>query len=877
MRLRFFRTLLLLPALLLTATQASAVIKKLTHLDEVLESQKFIFVASVEKVDPDKPSATFKVEKKLKGEPPFERIPVNMTGDDDAKKAGDTKTILERLDPSRKVVIFAIKQNGLYEAMAFVEGSWFSLQGTPDPETKTIRWAFLHGEPFLRRTFKGTTAEMVKVIEDGLAKKAKPPMADENEKPGFGPPSSKKCDGFEGDASDRGGDTETRRGGEEDKACDGVFSPCLPLSVSPPLEPTRNGNDPVALLGVIPSVVLLGPLAIIAALFPGVFARMAIGMKRWRAFLVVASINSTLALVYWLVQEYLPARWAFGLKAFTIYLTVIAAIGLLWSGRRYRRMVAEDASLTNVPGKTEIWSLAGLSAFAGLSALFVAWFADWQWRTNLEPPLREFTFIGIAMLVATLYAGYRYLTRSADLAPDGTPVDRRLSLSGESVGLATLVLCGFTFLVAGGSQGPVAVGTETGDADAIGPRLVSAHAVEAYELDEGQKEPIRAEVLSGVVVTGDRLYFGMRNVGFPGGRLACMNPETGELIWAFREKLKPVFCTPTIADGKLFCGEGLHEDTDCRLFCVNVADGKPAWGEPIKTVSHTEGAPAVAGGKLFFPAGDDGVIAADTKTGNRLWQFKGGKDVGIHVDAAPAVSGNRVFIGSGLYSFVAVALDTETGKELWRTDLKLRSFGAPFVLGKSVFYGVGTGNMVADVHHYPEEGESKDKDAAGAVVCLDADTGKETWRFDMPRSVHTALTGDAFSVYAASRDGQVYAIERKTGKLRWKTGIGGAIMAPPAVATTGGMPVAVYAVSREGNAVCLNPHTGKVVWQKQLPGYRWDGKEESGILSGPTVVTTPTPTGSKRSIFIGGMTVDPDNPAKKVAAVFRFEDEIGGD
>ncbi|VTU00757.1 PQQ enzyme repeat domain protein OS=Haloferax sp. ATCC BAA-645 GN=C459_15691 PE=4 SV=1: PQQ_2: PQQ_2 [Gemmataceae bacterium] len=835
----------LVPALglLLTAAPALAVIKKLTHLDEVLESQKFIFVAAVEKVDPEKPSVVLTVEKKLKGEPPFERLPVNMTGDDDARKAGDTKTILDRLDPSRKVVVFAVKQNGLYEAMAFVEGSWFSLQGTPDPETKTVRWAFLHGEPFLRRTYKGTTAEMVKVIEDGLAKKAKPPMADENEKPGFGPPVTKKCGT---------GDSEC---GVEDGGLDSAFR--APHS---------------ALFGVIPSVVLLGPLALVAALFPGVFARMAIGMKRWRAFLVVASINSTLALVYWLVQEHLPAGRAFGIKAFTLYLTTISAVGLLWAGRRYRRMAAEDAALTNVPGRTEIGSLAGLTAFAALLAVGVAWFANWQWETNLELPLREFTFIGVALLAATVYAGYRYVTRGVDAA-----VDRRLSLSGESVGLATLVLCGFTTLVAGGS-GAVAVSTESGDAEAIGPRLVSARAIELYEVDDGSKDPLPAEVLSGVVVSGDRLFMGLRNTGFPGGRLVCVNPETGEVAWSFREKLKPVFCTPTIADGKLYCGEGLHEDRECRLFGISAADGKPAWAEPVKTGSHTEGTPAVAGGKLFFPAGDDGLIAVDAKTGTqRLWQLKGGKDAGIHIDAAPAVSGNRVFVGSGLYSFVAVALDTETGKELWRTDLKLRSFAAPVVLGKAVHYGVGTGNMAHDTEHYPEEGEKKDGVPAGAVVALDTETGKELWRLELPKAVHVALAGDAFSVYAASRDGSVYAIDRKTGKLRWKTGLGSAIMAPPAVAASGGVPVAVYAVGREGLLACLNPHTGKVVWQKQLPGYTWSGKDEDGVLSGPTVVTTPTATGSKRTVYVGGMTVDPNNPAKKTAAVFRFDDEIGGE
>src|SRR5262249_10769809 len=148
------------------------------------------------------------------------------------------------------------------------------------------------------------------------------------------------------------------------------------------------------------------------------------------------------------------------------------------------------------------------------------------------------------------------------------------------------------------------------------------------------------------------------------------------------------------------------------------ATGKAVWDKPIQTTSHTEGSPAVIGNKLFFPAGDDGLIAVDAGTQAELWRLKGGKGAGVHIHAAPAVSGNRVFVGSGLYTFVAVCLEADSGKELWRSDLKLRSFGAPLALGKFVYYGVGTGNLGEDVHNYPEEGEKKEDKPAGAVVCL---------------------------------------------------------------------------------------------------------------------------------------------------------------
>ena len=832
-------------ALLLTATAAPAVITKLTPLAEVLESDQYIFTAKAEKLDPDnkdRPTATFKLDKKLKGEVPFERIPVNMTGNDEAKKAGDTKTIFERLDDSRQLVFFVRKQGKIYNAKVFVEGSWFSIYGTLDADGKTVRWALLHGEPFLRRTFKGTSAEMVKTIEDALAKKAKPPEPDDKEKAGYGPPIQKKCE-----------------------------------ELNSALQTPR-----AALLGVIPSFVLVGPLAIIAALFPGVFARMAVGMKRWRAFLVVASINSTLALVYFAVSTYrphwLPAGWALAPRSVATYFTAIALGGFLWAGLRYRRMACEEPTVTGVPSRTELLALLGLTAFAAICTALTAALADWN--STLTVPMREFTFIGIAVLTATIYAAYRALTHHTDLGTDGKEPALRLSLSGESVGLGALVLCGVvTVLLLNGRGGePIAAGTETGDAEAnFAPRLVGEPiAIEAFEVENGKQEKVAGRIMSGLAVDGDRLCFGVQIA--TDGRLLAMNRHTGKVEWAVDavgEPLRPVFCTPTIEGGKVYCGEGMHVDKGCRLFCVNASDGNPAWKEPFKTGSHTEGAPAIANGKVYFPAGEDGLFCADASTGAKLWQFPGGKNKGIHIDAAPVVANGTVFVGSGLYSYVAVALDANTGAEKWRTDLKLRVFGAPIASGSKVFYGVGTGNMGFDTFHYDEEGEDREKEPAGAVCCLDAATGKEEWRYPLPRSVHTGLTVDAFSVYAGCRDGNVYAIDRKTGKLRWRAGIGSAVASAPAVASVGGFPIAVYAVSREGRVFCLHPQTGAVLWWRgTLPGFGWRG-DDFDVMCSPLVVTTPTATGSKRTIYIGGMTVDPNNPVRRHVAVFKFEDAIG--
>jgi outer membrane protein assembly factor BamB len=856
-------------AVLLSATAAHAVITKLTPLAEVLESDQFIFVAKVDKLDPDnkdRPTATFTVGKKLKGEPPFDRIPMNMTGNATAKKAGDTKTIFDRLDASRELVFFVAKAGDkAFDARVFVEGSWFSAYGTLDADGKTVRWAFQNGEPFLRRTFKGTTAEMVKTVEDALSKKAKPPEPDEKEKPGYGPAveKAKKC----------GEELGVR---SEEKGAALRVAVLVSAHSSLPAPHSSPASTHSSLFAVIPSFVLVGPLAIIAALFPGVFARMAVGMKRWRAFLVVASLNSTLALAYWVVLTYRPHWLAvsplLSPRAFTAYLTLVSLAGLSWAGRRYRRMAASEPDITTTPGKTELLSLFGLTLFAGVCTVLTAAFANWE--STVELPLREFTFIGIALAVATVYATYRAVTK----ALDGDAPVMRLSLSGEFVGLAVLILCGFSTVLLMGARGTAQVAGETqaGDAEsAFVPRLVGEPVV--LELTEGDaKTPIPGRVMSNLAIDGDRVVFGADQS--TRGRLYCADRHTGKLQWTFvAPDLKPVFCTPTIAAGKVYCGEGLHEDADRRLFCVNLSNGESAWGEPFQTASHTEGAPAVADGRVFFPAGDDGLFAADASTGAKLWQFPGGKAKGIHIDAAPAVQGGTVFVGSGLYSYVAVALDAATGNEKWRTDLKLRAFGAPAASGSRVFFAVGTGNIGFDTFHYDEEERAPEKDAGGAVVCLDAASGKELWRFPLPQSCHTGVTADAFSVYCCCRDGHLYSLDRRDGKLRWKANIGGgvALTSGPAVAASGGHPVAVYAVSAVGLLVCLNPQTGAVVWQKPLPGFRWDGTPVGGVMCSPAVVTTPTATGSRRTIYVGAMTVDPNNPVKKTVALFRFEDVIG--
>lgn len=612
-----------------------------------------------------------------------------------------------------------------------------------------------------------------------------------------------------------------------------------------------------------------------AALFPGVFARLAVGMKRWRAFLTVASFNTTAALVYWALREFriLPDLDAASPQALGLLLLGVNGVALVWAGRRYRRLAAEDPDVTVPPGRGELFLLLGLTALVGVTVAGVAYFLGWGEAVSLAgtPTTsgqrasgmgKELTAVAVGLVAAALYAGYRMIGRD-----DSGPI--RLSLSGESVGLGAMLLFGACSLVLTWprEKGTVPPNGELGGpAGATAPKLADVRVwFETSDYDE---------VLSAIALDGRWAVFGVgRQSGFrSSGAVMCLDRTTGRELWRFDDggALKPVFATPAVAGGHVFAGEGLHTDTDRRLFRLDAATGKPSWPKPVTTAGHTEGSPRVADGKVYFSAGDDGLYCVNAADGTTVWHLRGDEQQ-LHIDTPPAVSNGRVFAGSGYRTLALLGLDAATGAEVWRTPVGLRSFGPPLALGDRVVYGLGTGNLVEDLAAVAEEGVPQETAPAGAVVCVEAATGKEVWRCDTPKSVHTALTADARSVYAACKDGTVYALDRATGKPRWRRSLGSAPAAGPAVATYAGgaLTLAVYAVTKEGLVACLSPADGAVYWMRDL---RAQTGREVQVISTPVVLSPGD--GTRRELFFGAMLTSRNTGARS-AAVFRIEDVVG--
>src|SRR5207244_1242455 len=104
-------------------------------------------------------------------------------------------------------------------------------------------------------------------------------------------------------------------------------------------------------------------------------------------------------------------------------------------------------------------------------------------------------------------------------------------------------------------------------------------------------------------------------------------------------QMQHMYSSPCLADGRVYVGEGMHQNHLCKLYCVDAATGRKCWD--FQTDGHIESSPCVADGKVFFGAGDEGVYGLDQVSGAECWHFRGP----IHVDTSPTVVGHRLYAG----------------------------------------------------------------------------------------------------------------------------------------------------------------------------------------------------------------------------------------
>ena len=327
------------------------------------------------------------------------------------------------------------------------------------------------------------------------------------------------------------------------------------------------------------------------------------------------------------------------------------------------------------------------------------------------------------------------------------------------------------------------------------------------------------------------------------GAVYAVDRATGKQLWAFDADrgMRPSASAPVRAGGKVFVGEGMHADFVCRLFALDARTGLPAWH--LTANDHIETAPTVVGDTVYASAGNAGVYAVDAATGREKWHFE--RD--LHIDTRPAVADGRVVVGSGpsrrFRTLAVVALSQTDGRLLWETPVDLPAWGSPNVSGGRVFVGLGNGRLT--------EPARPPAVPAGALLCLDAATGREIWRTRVPDAVFQRPTNGGPTIYFGCRDGSVTRAAADTGTIAWRTDLGGPVVAPVALADG-----RLVAVTQTGTLVSLDAATGAVTWRFNLKGH---------TQAEPLCVAAPVVRAGR--LYLAA---EIDTPAGRVASLYCF-------
>jgi outer membrane protein assembly factor BamB/uncharacterized membrane protein YhaH (DUF805 family) len=365
--------------------------------------------------------------------------------------------------------------------------------------------------------------------------------------------------------------------------------------------------------------------------------------------------------------------------------------------------------------------------------------------------------------------------------------------------------------------------------------------------------------VSSPCVVGDHLYVGWAlqdpfNPTQGRGAIHCLNRHTKEPVWDMPfdadGQMRPVFSTPTVVNGLLYVGEGFHYDPDCKLFCLDAKTGQKRWEFPTK--SQIESGPTVAGGKVYFGAGNDGVYCVDALTGKQYWRY--GQEPGagpiFRVGASAVVADDRVYVGSGVdrehpddcdMAVVCLQAQPQADKakqQIWRVTTNLPCWAAPVVSGDQVFFALGNGDLQQDAAK-----------PAGKLLCLDPSSGKELWpAFQVDNGILSRPAVDAQRVYFGCRDGYLYCVGRFDGKLRWKRSMDSPILSSPVLdqGELTGRAHTVFAVSSKGRVACFDAETGEVHWTFPYLEDRF-----AFLTATPALVVTPSANGTRRQLYFG--------------------------
>lgn len=249
-------------------------------------------------------------------------------------------------------------------------------------------------------------------------------------------------------------------------------------------------------------------------------------------------------------------------------------------------------------------------------------------------------------------------------------------------------------------------------------------------------------------------------------RVICLDEKTGKELWKGEHEETYAISypagprsTPLVHGGKVYV-QGAEGD----LACLDAQTGKPVWGKSLKATYRTKAAlwgyasqPLIDGDNLILLAGGSGshCVALNKNTGEEVWRTGTATEQGYSPPLIIEMAGARQLIlcsPDAIYS-----VDPKTGQQYWTQEYKGDNGSiimTPIVHGNHLFIaGYNNRNMMLEL--------ATDKPGA-----------KTLWR-DESKLAMSPVNVQPFlmdgKVYGLDQSGELRCIDIPSGKINWAT------------------------------------------------------------------------------------------------------------
>lgn len=295
-------------------------------------------------------------------------------------------------------------------------------------------------------------------------------------------------------------------------------------------------------------------------------------------------------------------------------------------------------------------------------------------------------------------------------------------------------------------------------------------------------------------------------IGDDMGYLTAYALKDGKALWRFQSG-KRIVGTPAVSEGIVVFGSA-----DCKIYGLNAQNGNLLW--TVETSEPVLGAVTIDNGTAYIGASDHTFRAINTCNGEIKWTFTGVKG---YIETKPLVTDSKVIFGA--WDNTLYALNKADGRELWKwTGGLTRMHFSP-----------------AAVWPVAAEGKVFITDPQRAMTAIEIETGNTVWRtFQSMVRETIGLSEDGERIYSKTMNDSIVCYSTKGSHPHelWASNVGFGYEHAPSMQVE--KDEIVFGSTKEGLIFALEAKTGKVLWKHKI---------------GNSLISTVVPLSGNRILF----------------------------